>query len=49
MPGNLAEQLDTIFNMVMRAIEKKDDKNAIELKVSIEGLDLENKSTDSKE
>jgi TetR/AcrR family transcriptional regulator, fatty acid metabolism regulator protein len=49
-PESISEYRDTVFDMVMRAIEKKEDTDGIELRVKVEGLKLQadNAAPDSK-
>jgi TetR/AcrR family fatty acid metabolism transcriptional regulator len=39
-PERITEYRDTIFDMVMRAIERKEDEDCIELKLKIEGMKI---------
>jgi hypothetical protein len=50
-PERISEYRDTIFDMVMRAIESKEDQDCIELKLKVEGLKipLEGKREDGKD
>ncbi|NQU08921.1 MAG: TetR/AcrR family transcriptional regulator, partial [Candidatus Abyssubacteria bacterium] len=46
-PERITEYRDTIFDMAMRAIEKKKDADGIELKVRVEGLTIQTEQSDS--
>ena len=46
-PERITEYRDTIFDMAMRAIEKKEDADGIELKVRVEGLTIQTEQSDS--
>ena len=50
-PERISEYRDTIFDMVMRAIESNEDHDCIELKLKVEGLKipLEGKREDGKD
>ena len=41
-PESISEYRDTIFDMTMRAIEKRKDTDGLELKVTIEGMRTQN-------
>ena len=43
-PERISEYRDTIFDMVMRAIERKMEEDCIELKVKVEGLNIPRES-----
>ena len=40
-PERISQYRDTIFHMVMRAIEKEKDSGGIELKVKVEGINIQ--------
>jgi len=40
-PERITDYIDTVFNMVMRAVEKKDETGDIELRVKVEGLSIQ--------
>jgi len=46
-PERITEYRDTIFDMAMRAIEKKEDAEGIELRVRIDGLKIQTEHSDS--
>ena len=46
-PERITEYRDTIFDMAMRAIEKKEDPDGIELRVRIDGLKIQTEHSDT--
>ncbi len=46
-PASIIEYRDTIFEMAMRAIEKEEDTDSIELKIKVEGLRIPTGQSDS--
>ncbi len=46
-PESITEHRDTIFDMAMRAIEKIEEPDGIELRVRVDGLNIQANSSDS--
>ncbi len=46
-PESIARQRDTIFDMVMRAVEKKPDTNPVELNIQVRGLPVRTDPSES--